>query len=170
MFDRHLLIQSGNFSRSVTPGEASCRSQLVKIAAAEVGVREETNHNDGKRVEAYLSLVGLHKGQAWCAAFCSWVFAQEGFVKPRSGWSPDLFPKSRLARSALPGNLIGIYFPELKRIAHVGMIERTHHDWCFSIEGNTSLNGSIGGVYRRRRHLKTIYRIADWVGQGRRIP
>ena len=143
------------------------RSNLIRIAQNEIGVREKTGNNDGVRVEAYLSSVRLKKGQPWCAAFLSWVYAQEGLLKPRSGWSPDLLPYSRLTRSALPGNILGIYFPALKRIAHVGLIIKLDGDLVTSIEGNTNVNGSRegDGVYTKIRHIKTIYRIADWVAE-----
>ncbi|MBB6503018.1 peptidoglycan-binding protein [Pedobacter cryoconitis] len=155
-----------------TFSDAQYRLQLVNLARAEIGVREKTGHNDGARVEEYLATVGLKKGQPWCAAYISWLYAKAGYAQPRSGWSPALFPSSRLARSALPGNVIGIYIPKVKRIAHVGLVEKIQGDWCLSIEGNTNLNGSIegDGVYRKRRHLKSIYQIADWVTAGRRLP
>lgn len=69
-------------------------------------------------------MTGLKKGPPYCSAFISWVYQQAGFAEPRSAWSPSLFPLSRLTKLALPGNLIAVYFPELKRIAHVGMIEK----------------------------------------------
>jgi len=152
------------------PDEINCRQALLKLAIAEIGVKERSGKNDGARVEEYLAVAGLKRGDPYCAAFISYLFKQEGFTQPRTGWSPALFPVSRLARSALPANILGIYFPELKRIAHVGMIERMDGNWCVSIEGNTSLQGGREGegVFRRRRHIRTIYRIADWVRAGRR--
>ncbi|SEA51824.1 C40 family peptidase [Pedobacter hartonius] len=167
----HLLVQNKT-AIHVVVREQSCRIRLVDLAIAEIGIREKTGKNDGKRVEAYLSVVNLKKGQPYCSAFISWLFAQEGFARPRSGWSPDLFPSSRLSRYALPANIIGIYFPDLKRIAHVGIIERLNDQWCYSIEANTNLDGGRNGdgVYRRVRHLKTIYRISDWVSPERRVP
>jgi len=166
--DRHLLAKSGSV-RSSCMNEQNCRRRLVQLAVAEIGVREKTNRNDGKRVEEYLSVVNLRKGQPYCSAFISWLFAREGFTKPRTGWSPDLFPQARLARSALPANIIGIYFPGMKRIAHTGMIEKMIGSWCQTVEANTSLTGSRSGdgVYRKLRHLRTIYRISDWVSPER---
>jgi hypothetical protein len=148
------------------------RDELVRIAQKEVGVREQTGNNDGAKVESYLAVVKLKKGQPWCAAYVSWVYAQAGLAKPRSGWSPDLFPASRLARSALPGNVLGIYFSSLKRIAHVGLIVRQKNEWVCSTEGNTNVSGSRegDGVYTKLRHIKTIYKIADWVTEGRKSP
>jgi hypothetical protein len=149
--------------------EQQLREHLISVAKREVGVRELTGKNDGKKVESYLAVMKLKKGQPWCAAFVSWVYAQAGLAKPRSGWSPDLFPVSRLARSALPGNILGIYFPELKRIAHVGIITGQKNDWVFSTEGNTNVTGSRegDGVYEKLRHVKTIYRMSDWVTERR---
>ena len=141
------------------------RNLLVHIAAAELGVRELTGNNDGKKVEAYLASARLTKGNPWCAAYLTWVFKKAGFSQPRTGWSPSLFPASRLTKAALPGDIIGIYFPDMKRVAHVGLLERIDGDWCISIEGNTSGAGSRegNGVFRKRRHIRTIYQFADWV-------
>lgn len=145
--------------------EAVFRVDLCEVARKQLGVREQSGKNDGLQVELFLAAVGLKKGQPWCAAFISWLFHKMGRSKPRSGWTPDLFPKSKLTKAALPGNLIGIYFPEKKRIAHVGIIEKTTGNWVLAIEGNTNLEGSRegDGVYRKRRHLRSIYQISDWI-------
>ncbi|MBB6498481.1 C40 family peptidase [Pedobacter cryoconitis] len=163
LLNRNLLILGDN-----ELSEAKNRNLLVQIAEKEIGVREESGNNDGLRVESYLSSVNLKRGQPWCAGFVSWVYAQAGYTRPRSGWTPDLFPSSRLARSALPGNLLGIYFPELKRMAHVGLIVKQQGDWIISIEGNTNVIGSRegDGVYKKSRHIKTIYRFSDWVKEN----
>lgn len=146
------------------------RMSLVRRAQQEIGVRERTGRNDGARVEAYLASVGLHAGDPYCAAFICYLFRLEGYKDPHSGWCPDLFPASRLARSALPGNVIGIYFVNKKRIAHVGLVERMEDSWCVSIEANTNVAGSRegDGVYRKRRHIRTIYKMSDWIAEGRR--
>jgi hypothetical protein len=143
------------------------RISLIRRAQNELGVREKTGNNDGPRVEAYLKSVGLHARDPYCAAFISYLFLMEGYKAPKSGWCPDLFPSSRLARSTLPGNIIGIYFIDKKRIAHVGLIEKVEDKWCISIEGNTNIAGSRegDGVYRKRRHFRTIYMMADWLSE-----
>jgi hypothetical protein len=162
---------SGNMLRTAPSasqtGTVAQRTRLVQLAENEIGVKEKTGKNDGPRVEEYLRTVGLMRGQPWCAALLSWIYAEAGFAKPRSGWSPDLFPSARLARSALPGNVLGIYFAEYRRIAHVGLIINQEGDWINSVEGNTNITGSRegDGVYAKKRHYRTIYRIADWVGQ-----
>jgi len=171
LFKCNLLVTSRINSRIISR-QTHQRTALVQAAENEVGVREKTGNNDGIRVEEYLATVGLKKPEPWCAAFVCWVYAKEGFAKPRSGWSPDLFPLSRLARSALPGNILGIYFPDKKRIAHVGIIIKEKDDFIYSVEGNTDVAGSRegDGVYLRQRHKRTIYRIADWISERGKTP
>lgn len=172
LFDRDLLAHDKNALWSASDSAMVCRNKLVNIALREVGVKEKTGNNDGKRVEEYLTAVRLKKHNPYCAAFLSWVYMQEGYAKPRSGWSPDLVPQSRLTSQALPANIVGFYYPDKGRVAHVGMIESVHHNWAVTVEANTNLAGSREGegVYRKRRHLKTIYRIADWILPERRKP
>lgn len=140
-------------------------AKLLAIASGEIGVREATGNNDGERVETYLKAVNLQRGQPWCAAFISWVFMKEGYAQPRTAWSPFLFVERVKTKSIKPGNILGIWFPELKRIAHVGLVEKQEGDWIVSIEGNTNIIGSRegDGVYRKRRLAKSIYAYADWI-------
>ncbi|WP_316814280.1 peptidoglycan-binding protein [Pedobacter heparinus] len=139
------------------------RSAVIDIARKEIGVRE-SGHNSGPRIREYLAYVGFKEAAPWCSAFCSWCFGQAGLVKPRTAWSPGLFPVSRLARDGLPGMLIGIYFPSLGRIGHCGIIERVQGSMIFSIEGNTNVTGSREGdaVMRKVRHKRTIAKYSDW--------
>jgi hypothetical protein len=138
---------------------------VIGIAEKELGVRELTGKNDGPRVEIYLRYVGLKKGHAWCAAFLSWVYGQAGYALPKSAWSPELFPARRLRKDPAPALVLGIYFPALKRIAHVGLVTELQHDWVHSIEGNTNPEGSREGegVYRRLRHKRFIYTYANYL-------
>ena len=149
--DRNLLIPS-----SVPP--------VVLIARKELGVREATGKNDGPRIKAYLAAAGLKTGAPWCAAFVSWVHQQAGDPLPRTGWSPALFPQAKLKKMPAPGLVFGIYFPELKRIAHCGFVEALHGKWIYTIEGNTNPAGTRegDGVHRRLRLQKTIRSYADW--------
>lgn len=138
------------------------RKKIVSIAQQELGVHE-TTENSGGGVDQYNFYVGLKK-VPWCAAFVSWCFGQAGFAHPRSAWSPALFPSDRLTKVPLSGMVLGIYFPQLKRIAHCGIVTQVKNDLVFSIEGNTNVKGSREGtgVYRRIRHLRSIYRFSEW--------
>lgn len=159
MPDRHLLGDS-------FAGE-KIRGSLLAIAENEVGVRERSGNNDGERVELYLKYIGLPKGHAWCAAYTSWVYGQAGLSKPRTGWTPALFPENRLVKKPKPADLFGIYFPSLKRIAHTGFVISIKSDWVLTIEGNTNVEGGRegDGVYKKRRHLRTIAKFASWIGK-----
>lgn len=164
MYSRNLLIADKQDDK-----ELISRKALVNTAVEQVGVREKSGNNDGIMVEAYLATVKLKRGEPWCAAFISWVYQKNGYLKPRSGWCPDLFPASRLARSALPADVIGIYFPDKKRIAHVGLVVAQNGSWISDIEGNTNVAGGRegDGVYKKLRHLKTVHSIANWVTERR---
>ncbi len=141
------------------------RERITEIARSQIGVRELTGNNDGLAVEGYLKVTNLPKGNPWCAAFVSWAFAEAGFVKPRTAWSPALFPNARSTLTPKPADVLGIYSIKLKRIAHAGLVERRQHNWIISIEGNTNANGGRegDGVYRKWRHIRTIAKFADWV-------
>lgn len=139
-------------------------NHLLSIAISQLHVREASGKNDGREVETYLSYTGNKKGEAWCASFVSWVFGQAGYAQPRTAWSPSLFPKVRLAETAQPAHVFGIYFADKGRIAHAGLVERVQGSWLYTLEGNTNVAGSRegDGVYRKLRHARTIKAYADW--------
>ncbi|WP_256011831.1 CHAP domain-containing protein [Desertivirga xinjiangensis] len=155
------------------------RETLRKIYTAEIGVREKTGRNDGTRVEEYLKYVGLSKGQPYCAAFTSWCMGQAGIANPRTGWSPALFPADKVVwqrNRTLPGlygskykpqvgDIFGIYFPEKKRIAHVGFVDEWGDSWVITTEANTNLESSRegDGVYKKRRLTASIYKVSSFI-------
>lgn len=146
------------------------RERLLFIARSQLGVREATGNNDGKEVESYLKYTANKKGEPWCASFVSWVFGQAGYAKPKTAWSPALFPMTRQLVNPAPATVFGIYFTSLKRIAHCGFVEDRHGDWLITIEGNTNVDGSRegDGVYRKRRNVKSVTYFADWMSEKRR--
>lgn len=170
--------------------EASPRDRLQKIYLGEVGVRERTGRNDGERVAEYLRYTHLGEGYAWCASFVSWVYGQAGYAEPRTAWSPSLFPSKRViwergrgsrptepraeahtgkspASASLPqkGDVFGIYFNSVKRIAHAGFVDEWGDKYVITVEGNTNEAGSRegDGVYRKRRLVSSIYQVATWL-------
>lgn len=150
------------------------RARIIEIAAAEIGVQEATGNNDGERVEAYLAYTSLEKGYAWCSAFVSWCYGQAGLTEPRNPWSPALFPNARTycrgdaCRSSKtsgrikPADIFGIYSHSAKRIVHVGLIQRIEGKYLRTIEGNID-----NSLLSKRRHLSTIYALADWITDGK---
>ena len=149
------------------------RNRTQSIYDAEVGVREKTNHNDGIRVETYLKYCGLTKGNPWCASFVCWTYGQAKIKNPKSGYCPDLFnPRyniyyrgsKRLQKKPEKGDVWGIYFPEKKRVAHVGFVDDWQDKYVITVEGNTNQAGSRegDGVYRKRRLISSIFIVADY--------
>jgi len=147
--------------------QAADRKLILRIAKSQLVVREATGKNDGKEVEAYLGYTGNRKGEPWCASYVSWVYRMAGYVKPKTAWSPALFPLSRQTISPIPADIFGIYSPKLKRIAHCGLVLHTRGNWIYTIEGNTNLEGSRegDGVYRKQRHRRSIKSFANWIDE-----
>ena len=139
---------------------------VVKTFTAEIGVRELSGHNDGAAVEKYLSSVGLPKGYPWCAAFVAYCFSECGITTVNSAWSPTWFPDDQLTDQPAAGNVFGIYFPNKRRIAHVGFIDSwdMNESYTQTVEGNTNQVGSRegDGVYRKFRLKNQIYKISKW--------
>lgn len=155
--------------------------EVRQIYSSQLGVREK-QVNSGPEVEKYLRYVHLPKGNPWCAAFVCWVYGQADVPNPRTGWSPDLFPASRIiwqSGTAVntqgsifhnqtgpgPADVFGIYFPDKGRIAHVGFIDEWKEPWLITVEGNTNLSGHSDGdgVYRKRRLVRSIYQVARYI-------
>ncbi|SEN21334.1 CHAP domain-containing protein [bacterium A37T11] len=80
----------------------------------------------------------------------------------------------------LAGDVFGIYFSELKRMGHCGFVDSWDGTWMISVEANTNSIGSVAspdepgnpiragpgeGVYRKKRLIKTIYKVADWISK-----
>ena len=63
------------------------------------------------------------------------------------------------------GDVFGLYFPEKRRIAHTGFIDQWDGTWLISVEGNTNVSGSRegDGVYRKRRLVRSVYKVARYI-------
>ncbi|HEY0669624.1 MAG TPA: peptidoglycan-binding protein [Sphingobacteriaceae bacterium] len=171
------VASPGNLTPASGSSPSALRYQVKNIYDAQVGIKEQTGNNDGKKVEQYLRYVHLTKGQPWCAAFVCWVFGEIKVHNPRSGWSPALFPDSKVIwqRARLqpathnpepkPGDVFGIYFPEKKRVAHAGFIDEWGEKYAITVEGNTNIAGSRegDGVYRKRRLTSSLYQVSNWI-------
>ncbi len=158
---------------------------LREIYTSQLGTREASGRNDGTRVEQYLHYVGLKAGSPWCASFVCWAYGQAGIPNPRSGYCPNLFPAGKVIwtrklkvgsgkfkvggsqpASDIPsaGDVFGLYFSEKGRIAHVGFIDTWGDKYAVTCEGNTNEAGSRegNGVYRKRRLISSIYKVARY--------
>src|SRR5690606_41217094 len=63
------------------------------------------------------------------------------------------------------GDVFGIYFTSVERIAHAGFVDEWGDKYVVTVEGNTNEAGSRegDGVYRKRRLISSIYRVASWL-------
>ena len=159
------------------PPELTPREKILKVASGEVGVKEKTGRNDGE-VDKYNAAVGLGgTGAPYCASFVYWV-GKEALGSdnpyPKTAWSPSMVSRgTRVKENTQPrgAETFGIYFKRKKRIAHTGIVEERKGSYFITIEGNTSSNAAVGsaadreghGVYRKRRHWRTVHSTRDWL-------
>lgn len=145
-------------------------------------VREATGRNDGPEVAVILRSVGLGEGYAWCGAFvfrCHQLAAvplppppstyawAATWTASRVIWrNADLKRLQPLPDQPAPGDVFGIWFPDLGRVGHVGLVR----DWqpgskyMTTVEGNTNdrLSREGDGVYAKRRLKAQLYRVSRW--------
>lgn len=156
---------------------------MVDAAAQYAGVREATGRNDGPAVERILARTGLPKGNAWCGAYAFVCLEDAGVGLPGGArayaWAPTWHPKSRQVwtrsqgenkgfsgagpKAPMPGDVFGLYYANLKRIGHVGIVEKWG-DVVMTWEGNTNGQGSRegDGVYRKRRLRDQLHCVSRW--------
>jgi predicted nuclease of predicted toxin-antitoxin system len=142
----------------------------INIAKQNIGVMEQGN-NAGEQVEAYLSSVGLSKGNPWCAAFVYWSFERAArslntkTPLPKTGsvlthWSQTQGKKITAKQAQNDNNLIRagqIFIIKTgKGTGHTGIIERIDGNLLTTIEGNSNNNGSREGVGVFRLQKRTI--------------
>lgn len=145
----------------------------LKIAEGELDVREDkfSNEDLGGRIEAYRDAVRdsrytMKVGDAYCAAFVSWVMEQAveplahdkglgisyvpwiiDYLKDEEIWkTPDVY-------EPCPGDIVVFEFGN-KRPNHVGFVEKVEEKGVIiTIEGNVGGYPS-GGVKRLRRRIE----------------
>lgn len=131
-------------------------SEMLKIAAAEVGYTESPPNSNKTKYGKWYGL----DGQPWCMMFVQWCFNEAGAPLPYKTASCSALERWYRANrpdavhtTPEPGDIVIYAF------GHTGIVERAEGDSITAIEGNTSpdYNGSQnngGGVYRRVRKVK----------------
>lgn len=133
-------------------------------------VRETNGPNDSPEIRLFIDNLDrkVPYGSSWCAAYVSYCLRSCGVYSPNSAWSPGLFIGKEVyefdyiqAKPLRKGDIFGIYFSRLGRIAHVGFVLEDRGFAVVTIEGNTNVNGSRegDGVYKRVRLRKQLYKI-----------
>jgi hypothetical protein len=128
------------------------RTQVLRMARHEVGVREVGGENLGRRINTYRrSVLGYNgEGYAWCAAFASWLYNRAGaplvdkngdvwtvkiadWAKKNHDWHPQ-----GTSYKPKPGDLIFFKYSEGAPyyVNHVGIVESVKNGQVHTIEGN----------------------------------
>jgi len=149
-------------------------SEALNSAISQIGIMEDPpGSNKGKKVEEYLSSVGLGGGQFWCAAFIYWCFQKatenngRGNPLVKTGhcmthWNSS--PAKKILASDAVNNPILVKPGQIFIIntggthGHTGIIERVEGGFIHTIEGNTDPAGSSNGigVFRNTRKIAKI--------------
>jgi len=91
-----------------------------------------------------------------------------GVDKPNSAWSPSLFVGKNVygyeyiqSNKLKKGDIFGLYYTRLGRIAHVGFVLEDRGFSVLTIEGNTGGSGGRDGdgVYKKVRLRKQLSKI-----------
>jgi len=152
---------------------------LLRVARATVGASESPpNTNAGPYVERVLRGTGHGKGAPWCAAWVTdvgvhalgdqWPVRKTASVQQMADWARD--QRCRYVATKTPavvGDLFALWFPSLKRFAHVGIVTEVSTDGktVKTIEGNTNADGGREGwmVAAKVRTLTDKDRLIRWV-------
>lgn len=154
-------------------------NDLVNIAAAEVGTKEEGGNNNGKRIRDYQKATWLKPDSwAWCAAFTAWCLRQA--LYETNQLTVDIDFKWRCRDASAFGWIKwaaanGLYVTDEKELAkkgdfvvfdfsHIGIVEKDQLEgdkYIYTIEGNTNGKGerdsvSGDGVWRKKRHVSLV--------------
>ena len=157
----------------------------LTVALAQVGVMESGGNNAGPEVEGYLASTGFAKGAPWCAAFVHWCFWECGVtLEPKRSFAlaANWHPKAKriweknvgrgwerevdedFYRVSENGDIFALWYNNLGRIGHTGVIAGEDNDYFYTVEGNTGPGGEREGegVFKRKRLRRTIYCISRW--------
>ena len=153
-----------------------CDRELLMVSRdsmlAQVGVKEKTGRNDGRKVESYLRSVGLVKGNPYCAAGQYWCFysSAKDLGMPnksipiyRTGSTVTMFNEAmKIGQKSNPYPIIDDLIFWRKPNEWKGHVERIIEvlkaGWVKTVGFNTSsgTEGSQddgGGVYFRKRNV-----------------
>ena len=149
---------------------------IVECAIDGIGVWEKWGSNRGPEIDAYNRHVGAILGSPWCASSCAMDHYLAGSKYPISAYSPTWFPLKECifyrgkknGKDWQTGDCAGFFFPKMRRIAHIEIIEKAGDKWVHCIGGNTSDDAGTavnreGGVKCRKKRLRSsIHAVSRW--------
>ncbi len=150
--------------------ELPIREELISWFRSKVGLRQIGN-NRGPEIDQWNIDAGVPLGSPWCGTFIRAGYREYDLPVPGgAAWSPSWFPRSRVIPNdeAQVGDVGGIYFQTLGRIAHVFVYDENpsrNSSFAFTIEGNTNDDGGRMGhsVMRKKRSPRKIHSSANWI-------
>lgn len=163
-----------NNSSLCCPSQRVC---IIQTATADIGIREIGGNNKGPEVEAILRHAGMPAGSNWCSAWVMRVLDRCDVKHTVNAWSPTSTPLSKCIYQrgknqkfkAQPGDVFSLYYSNLGRIGHTGFVaEYKGGDSVITMEANTNAGGTRDSnsgdcIIRKKRPIKSIYRVAQWV-------
>lgn len=175
---RMILILVLSFGLNGLSNEPVLRSCVEDWHFTQIGVREETGHNDGDDVEKYITTCGFDAESkiSYCACYVYTGFKHCNItpLPDCPAWSPCWFRSEKIVWTQgdkldrlKKGMTFGLYFKSKGRIAHMGMIlyVDVDDDYLVVSEGNTNVAGGRDGdgVHIRKRSPKEIHIVSDWI-------
>lgn len=127
-------------------------ADVLALARTQLGYVEGPGSNVNK-----FSYYWKRPPQPWCADFVCWVLQKSGALDvPQSSYTPALYGNyqsaNRSGHTPRVGSLVFFQWPDMGRIAHVGIVEEIRADGSLvTIEGNTDVaGGRTGGQVMRK--------------------
>lgn len=147
-------------------GASSDGYYIVDCMAENVGQMETHGANRSPFIDAINKLAGVPVGSFWCASTVNYSHVVNGF-HGKGAYCPNWFKKKDIIyqRGKInrdkprPGDCFGIWHPDKKRVAHMGVVEQYNDKYTDCIEGNGNAKGSRNGnqQLRKRRYNVNIY-------------
>lgn len=144
--------------------------QYIKIGVVEIG-----GNNKGPYIDQWLGALGFKEPAPWCAAYTTAIFNECNIKNPNSAWSPSwdthtsgrtIWTRNQTKPTAYhTGMIFTLYYKNLGRVGHVGMIEDISDGVAKTNEGNVTYSGTRetqggkDGVMNLRRDIDRMHKI-----------
>lgn len=167
----------------VSAGEQEeIRDCLEEWNLRNIGIREETGHNDGAFIEYVQKLCNTAVGNSYCACYVNAGFRHCGLEEKDLPWCPAWTPcwerteytiyvrgKRGSPKEWLKGDVFLLYYEHLARVGHAGYIGQVYPNrgYVITYEGNTSDIGNQWnpgqGIHAKKRKIDQIYKVVDYI-------
>lgn len=150
---------------SPTPKKLVPGSAILRRAEEFIGVTERPG-NRGAQIDEWNQRAGVPMGSPYCGSFAGAMHRDTGAAVPAGyAYTPSWFNKNLVSFDECePGDVVGFYYPEKGRIAHIGIIKNRGGTYTGTVEANTSYDARAGsasdregdGVHSKLRSTKLL--------------